>query len=98
MIIHRNGEAMAALGASALEDDTPVSGGHALAETMHANAAANFRLISALCHEITFLSISNVLTSIPLHAGDVSAACKDIDCIYTSGIIEERTLLKFNSF
>lgn len=92
MVIHRNGETMAALCAAALEDDTPVSGGHALAETMHANASANFRLISALCHENTFLSISNVLTSIPLYAGDASAACKDIDCIYTSGIIEERTL------
>lgn len=98
MVIHRDGEAMAALGAAALEDDTSVSGGHALAETMHANASANFRLISALCHENTFLSISNVFPSIPLYAGEVSAACKDIDCIYPSGISEERTLREVDSF
>lgn len=55
MVIHRDSQFVATLGASSLEDILSVSSLHTRTETMHAQASMNFRLISPLRH-YTFLS------------------------------------------
>jgi hypothetical protein len=47
---------MATAQTTALEHLASISGGHALAETMHAQTAANFRLIRTFCHSSFLIS------------------------------------------
>jgi hypothetical protein len=57
MIVHRYGQFVAALGAAPLQNILAVRSPHAMTETVHAQAAMNFWLISPLRH-YTFLSKS----------------------------------------
>jgi hypothetical protein len=51
---------LAAAQATAFENSAPISRGHALAETMHAHAAADFRLIRTFRHS-SFLTLKILL-------------------------------------
>jgi len=48
VIVHADGEFVAATSAAALEDFATISGSHASPEAVHAQAAVNLRLISPL--------------------------------------------------
>ena len=49
---------MAAAQSAALENSAPISRSHALAESMHAHAAADLRLIRSFWHS-SFLALKN---------------------------------------
>jgi hypothetical protein len=50
VVVHRNGQCVAAAHPAALQNFAAISSGHTLAETMYAHAPADFGLISAFGH------------------------------------------------
>ena len=66
MLVHSDGEFVASLKAATLEDIASVGSCHALAETMHAYAAADLRLICSLDHSSFFLFLEKMITRSPM--------------------------------
>ena len=66
MFVGSNGKFVAAFQASALEDIASGGGCHALAKTMHAQAAADLGLICSLYHSSFFLFLEKMITQSPM--------------------------------
>jgi hypothetical protein len=67
MIIHRDGQAAAATQAAALENLTPVRGGHTLAETVDTQAAMNMGLVGSFgrhARSFRYLACFSILTAL----------------------------------
>ncbi len=65
MFVGSNGQFVAPLKAAALENSSPIGGGHARAEAVHTHAAADLGLISSLGHSSFFLIPSKDDYTIP---------------------------------